>query len=549
MNKLLMMLMLLCVAAGLVAQIPPPWLWATRAGGSGQDGATAIVCDASGNIYVAGWFTGYIQLGDFFTDSGGDKEIFIAKLDAQGNYLWARRCGGILTDEVTDMAIDSAGNVYITGGFMDVMTAGPLGAVSEGQDDIFVAKLSSAGEWLWVTSAGGEKSDSGRCLTVAPNGHCFVAGVYQEKAFFAGHEITSEQVDRVFVAETDTDGNWILVTQGGSEEYGDWESLQDIAVDSDGNCYLAGYDDHDNWPVSEQPKTREVYDSFVAKISDGAWQWVTQANCETFDQAFGITVDSAGNLYVVGSFIGVADFSGTTLTSYGDQDIYLAKLSPAGNWIWAVQAGGTGWDCAYGVTLDPSGMLYVTGQMRGSVTFGPHLYPSGNIVGTVFVAKADLEGNWLWAARAVSWASATGTSVAADQTGRSFVCGSFTEGVDFGAVELNSSGSGDIFIAGLAAVPVPIDDPAAENTPDCTLVLSPNPALTGDLLQFNLSLPLGVGVELRIYNQRGQLVSSHSAGPGTSEFSLDSHGLKPGIYLCRLQSGKKTQVQKLVLMP
>ncbi len=546
MNKLLIVLLLSNGIAGVFGQNAPDWRWATNSGGSGLDAAYDMVCDPDGNTYVTGYYTGWIQFGDFYTDSGGDEEIFVVKLDPDGNYLWAQHAGGEYNDSPKDIAIDAAGNVYITGTFVNVATFGSLGVVSNGHSDIFIAKLSHSGEWLWVWGAGGEQGDTGTSITVNSEGHCFVAGSYYEEAYFGDHSIECDFMSDMFIAETNADGNWIWVQQAGGPHV---EACWDMVADDEGNCYLTGFISDDTDFGSTHMDTEGPYDSFVAKINDGDWIWAVQVASGQMDVAHGIDLDATGNLVVTGYFTGPADFGGTILTPAGECDIYLAKISPSGNWIWAAQAGGEDYDFAYDVVTDQWGNCYVTGQVYGWVDFGPNIHSYGSLCNALFVAKADPDGNWLWLRRTVSWDGSVGMSVAVDAAGRSYVCGALSGQEDFGDIILTSNGAGDVLIAGLAANPVPVDDPSLDGVPGCLLMPSPNPARMGDFLDFKLSLSADEAGTLQLFNSRGQLIFTRELPPGVNACGLDSHSLQPGIYLCRLRSGKKTQVSKLVLLP
>lgn len=135
----------LCLAlvlgvVGLVAQTPE-WQWTVRAGGTGDDYCWDITSDNQGNQYITGWFEGVASFGPYTLTSSGGRDIFAAKLDPDGNFLWAVSAGGASYDEGWDITVDEIGNTYLNGRFQETATFGPYTLTSSGETDIFVAKL------------------------------------------------------------------------------------------------------------------------------------------------------------------------------------------------------------------------------------------------------------------------------------------------------------------------------------------------------------------------------------------------------------------------
>jgi hypothetical protein len=124
----------------LIAETPPAFAWARSAGGTSNEVGEAIAVDAAGNVLVAGYFNGTLRLGAVNLVSGGLEDIFLAKYDPAGNLVWARRAGGVGYDEARGVAIDSSGNIYMTGLFQNTASFGAASVTSSGLSDIFVAK-------------------------------------------------------------------------------------------------------------------------------------------------------------------------------------------------------------------------------------------------------------------------------------------------------------------------------------------------------------------------------------------------------------------------
>ncbi|MEN6446019.1 MAG: SBBP repeat-containing protein [Candidatus Cloacimonas sp.] len=311
-------------------------------------------------------------------------DIFVAKLDSNGNWLWAKKVGGTSNDLGKSIAVDSNGNSYITGYFNGIATFGTATLTSSGGDDIFVAKLDSSGNWLWAKKAGGTGTDEGNGIAVDANGNSYVTG------YFGGRSATF--------------GNTILTSS-----------------------------------------SMFFFDIFIAKLdSKGNWLWAKKVGGENDKEVKCIAVDAKGNSYVTGNFEGSAIIGTTNLTSNGwAPDIFVAKLDRNGNWLWAKQAGGTSKDYGYSIVVDVKGNSYVTGSFDSSnITFGTITLTSSGY-GGIFVAKIDSNGNWLWAKQAEGKVC----SIAVDANGNSYITGNFGNSPTFGTTELKSSDGSDIFIS------------------------------------------------------------------------------------------------------
>jgi beta-propeller repeat-containing protein len=171
----------------------------------------------------------------------------------------------------------------------------------------------------------------------------------------------------------------------------------------------------------------------------------------------GIAVDIAGNSVVTGSFTGIATFGAgelnETMLTTGGRDIFVAKYSPDGSLFWAIQTSGTSVVDGFGIAVDATGSIVVTGSFRGKTTFGKGEQNETILTnGGMFVAKYTPDGFLVWAVQTEGTESGTGHSIAVDAAGNSVVTGSFYGNTAFGMGETNetvlkSAGSSDIFIA------------------------------------------------------------------------------------------------------
>jgi len=527
------------------------WLWAKQAGGTDYEYGNSIAIDSSGNSYVTGCFQGTASFGDTNLTSSGCADIFIAKLNSNGNWLWAHKAGGTSPDYGYGIATDSSGNSYVTGYFEGTASFGTITLTSSGYIDIFIAKLDSSGNWLWVKKAGGTNYDGGYGIAIDSSGNSYVTGYFQGSASFGTITLTSNSNSRdIFVAKLDSSGNWLWAKQAGgtSPDYS-----YGIAIDSSGNSYVTGY----FWGTASFGTTTLTssgdIDIFVAKLdSSGNWLWAKQAGGTSNDYGYGIAIDSLGNSYVTGYFEGTASFGTTTLTSNGGNDIFVAKLDSSGNWLWAHKAGGTSNDFGYGIATDSSGNSYVTGYFKGTASFGSTTLTSSGWY-DIFVAKLDSNGNWLGAKKAGGTDWDCGNGIATDSSGNSYVTGYFRGTASFGDINITSSGNRDIFVA-KAYIPYDSNDIVVVEETTGLGAIYPNPFNPVANIPYNLSEISNA--DFYIYNVKGQLVRHINVGPqhpGYYQISWNGKDANDkscgsGIYYFIMKAGKQTFQRKAVLM-
>jgi len=384
---------------------------------------------------------------------------------------WAKRAGGTSLDRAWGIVTDSAGNSYVTGELHGTATFGP-GEPSEtmltsaGSNDVFVAKYDSSGALVWARRAGGTGFDVGNGIATDAAGSSYVTGFVQGTATFGAGEANETTLTGggSFVAKYDSSGDVIWAKNAGGSASG-----LGIATDAGGNSYVTGWLQgavtFGAGEASETTLTSAAFqDVFVAKYdSNGALVWAKRAGGAGSEQGQGIVADSSGNSYVTGYFHGAATFGGgeaneTTLTSAGNNDIFVAKYDSSGALVWAKRAGGTVNDQGHGIATDSAGNSYVTGFFSGTATFGPGEASQTTLTSAggpdIFVAKYNPNGALVWAKRTGGSVNVAegGRDIATDGTGNSYVTGLFSGTATFGlgganATTLTSAGGADFFIA------------------------------------------------------------------------------------------------------
>ncbi len=387
------------------------FLWVKIFTGTSDQGIESIALDGDGNILMTGYFYGTADFdpGDQTSNlsSSGSADTFIVKLNSSGEFVWAKKLGGSEDDYGYSIATDTSGNVYTTGSFYGSVDfdpgSGSVSLTSVDQNDIYVSKLNSSGNFIWAKAFGGSSFD---------------------------------------------------------------ESLS-IAIDNQGNIVTSGYFfgtvDFNPGSGTSNLSSNGSMDFFISKLdSSGDFLWAKNMGGSSNDSSESMAVDENDNILVTGSFSGTADFDPgleeANLTSAGSLDIYISKYSSSGDFLWANRFGGSRNDYANGVSVHSNGDVYTTGVFTGTVDFDSgadtiNLVSAGNW--DVFILKTASTGDYLWAKGIGGSNEDYATSLALDSNGNVFTTGYFAGTVDFdpgtNTAELTSGGLDDVFILRLNA--------------------------------------------------------------------------------------------------
>lgn len=220
-----------------------PWNWAKQAGGVWEDSGEAICTDESGNVYTAGFFSGIAQFGDLSIQTSGGNDIYIAKMDNEGNYLWVKKAGGSSDDRAKGIAVDNDGNVIVVGSYLGNNATFGNFQISGG--GLFITKLDSDGEFLWVKTAVGTLNGNAHAVDVDPNGNIIVTGIFNGTVTFGDFTISGHETRHAtFITKLNSEGTYLWAKRIDEPEDG-WLIARgnSIKADPEGNCYITGYYD------------------------------------------------------------------------------------------------------------------------------------------------------------------------------------------------------------------------------------------------------------------------------------------------------------------
>jgi hypothetical protein len=484
--------------------IDPMLSYSTYLGGGGSDSGAGIAVDAAGNAYVTGQTssTDFPTTNPFQGTLGGSSDVFVAKLSSSGStLLYSTYLGGSSLDSGAGIAVDAAGNAYVTGqtSSTNFPTQNPFQGTSGGSGDAFVAKLDSSGSTLlYSTYLGGSKSDSGSGIAVDAAGNAYVTGVTSSSNFPTVNPVqpSLSGFSDAFVAKIDTtkSGSASLVYStylGGSDAEGGGA----VAVDSSGNAYVTGYTQSSNFPkvLPLQASfgggncldyyyhffSQPCPDAFLAKLNPAgsALMFSTYLGGNNDDRGAGISVDSSGNSYITGH-TSSGNFPTTTnpiqATLQGSGDAFVAKVNATGSTLlYSTYLGGSSDDQGNSIAVDSFGNAYVTGST--SSTDFPTVFPVQvlNSGSHAFVTKLNPPGSALvYSSYLGGNGFEAGAGVAVDANGNTYVTGNTTSSnyPTVNPLQTSLRGFTDAFVSKIAPVPGP-----AVATSPATLSFTPAP--------------------------------------------------------------------------
>ncbi|MEO7331851.1 MAG: hypothetical protein ABI193_24965 [Minicystis sp.] len=358
-------------------------LWAqhlaTNAGAGNHAVARGVAVGADGGIVVVGELAGHLDFaGATLKSASNSKDVLVAKLDKDGNQLWAKIFGDAQTQAALAVAIDGDENIYFTGavsGNIDFGGTDHKGAVN----DLFVVKLDKDGAHQWSGVFGDSVGQVGWSIAATPDGMVFLAGDLSGTLDLGGVMLTSTGGTDAFLARLDA-------TTGGAiwgKRFGDGhdQSAYAVAVDPAGNVAITGvfrgFVDFGGGALANADPGDLTRDLFVARFDQaGTPLWSHRYGDARDQDAEAVALDGAGNVVITGSFLGTLAFEGKTLVNADannlSTDLFVAKLgAAAGNVLWAQRFGDTAEQRGWGIAASANGNTGVTGSFKGTLEASP----------------------------------------------------------------------------------------------------------------------------------------------------------------------------------
>lgn len=478
--------------------------WVQQIGGANaNDAGFYIASDNNNNTYHITALSGAVTMapgpgsGDF--TALGMVDMLITKRNPQGDILWVNQLGGPSAIVQTwSLSVDATGNVYISGTYHGTVDFDSGVGSWELTTEIvtgFLLKLNASGNFLWVKSIGhavyphATDKDSGNNI--------YLTGTFTGTVDFdpgAGEfNMSAGNGTAYFILKVSANGNfqWAKKLVGSA----DYSFPGNIGVDGENNVYITGEFlgsiDLDPGPGSVIVSSGNYTSTFIVKVSPaGNYLWSQQltSSSPSATHVNAIDFDQDDNLYLTGRFDGTVDFAPgsaqytmTTQSAYSDMFVY--KVSPTGNLVWARQLETDHTGRSFSLEVDNCGGVYVMGHFFDTIDFdpGPGSYPANADQGSVFLLKLNQLGEFIYAIQLLDLIvyDELVTFMTVDNNQNIYITGQFIDNVDFdmgaGTHYLTSNGGNDSFLLKLSGANPPLFDPIP---PQCPGSPSPLPLVS-----------------------------------------------------------------------
>lgn len=434
-------------------QCKPQWARATQTQDQGITNIRDLAYSPDGTLVVIGSLLSTMHLGSKYIErpkGHSGWRAFVAKLSRLGKTQWLMLLDKDNSNELIRLAISRQGDIYITGSFTKSIQIGTVNLKTTQSRSPFVLKLTPQGKALWGVTAQTEGVGTG--LALSKQGFLAWSGTYKNQWLMGNMKLNSQ-------AQPDTKGN--LGTNGfltlfNPQKIAQWSvslpskdtsTFTQISLDSQNNIYATGSFQGSLYTGASTFQGKGKSDAFVAKYTpQGSLEWLRIIGGPDADSGQGITLDHNQNVYVSGSFSTRISLGSKTLTSVGQQDAFVTKLDPKGQYQWSHSFGGGKTDASSDLTIDTKNNLHVYGTYWRTITFGKQQIQALRS-SDAFLVTFSLLGE-VQRLRSLGGEYADfGSSIASSPQGEVAVGGKFTNSIKFGQKTIGGPGQVEGFIA------------------------------------------------------------------------------------------------------
>jgi len=420
-----------------------------RFGDGGQQSATSLAVDASSStIALTGSFTNQIDLGGGVLKSAGAEDLFVGALAADGVPLWSGRTGSDGPQVGTGVAFDKNGDVVLAASFVgEIRFGGDLR--KSNRPNAVIVRFDPSGKPRVDRQLGDGTSFVGvGGLALDPLGDAIVGGTFSDSVNLGGETLTSDNQSS-FIAKYDSQGRHVFSVGFG----GTYNWVNAVATDPTGAILAVGQGSG-TIELGDASFQSSNTSGFVAKLDPaGRPLWLGLLGITDYSDAKAVATSPTGDVVMVGRFSGTVTFGDTTVSSGGDEDAYVAKLSANGKPLWFRHFGEGGlYSMANSVAVGADGHVFFTGSYAGDIDFGGGPLPSANGFSRVYVVELDGDGNHVASRAATNTGMSPfsmGTAIALDPAGGVLLAGAFAGELALEGPTLTAQAGQDVFLVRL----------------------------------------------------------------------------------------------------
>lgn len=439
----------------------PNWRWLEQASGRSTNYPTGIATDALANVLLFGTYIDSITIGDTLLTGTTGHTMFLAKYDADGDFLWARSGIGFIFGE--DIAVDQAGNAYISGVFSGTATIGDSTFTSTSDERHgFVGKYTPEGQFLWARHFPGTARTQCSAIITDLSDRVIITGHFRETITIGDTTLNTIDDDDIFLASLNGSGQILWVNHFGG--VGNDQGIS-LSTDAAGNRFLTGY----FWneiTIGDSTFIGNGFDGFIAKFTqNGQFIWALQTDGPGSVIPFSIASDGSGRSLLTGRYNGSVTIGDTSFTASVGTDLFIACFSGDGLFLWAKSAGGGLSAQGMDVMFTSANTWLVGGFFLEAATFGDTTLISPSTTDRdLFLAEYSAEGERRWLQQLGGPGNESLIFFANGGNDHLLIAGDFQETTTFGSSQLTSTGDRDSFVGKLGVYSDDILDRALDLT-------------------------------------------------------------------------------------
>ena len=307
------------------------WQWAVgfdTLSESGNSLASGVAVAPNGDVIVTGTHTGLTDMGGIEVNAS-DSEVFLVRIDSSGNTLWARNAGGLGSETATDVIVDSTDKIWQLSYTRDTFTVDGLTHEAIGAVDMVLTGYNSNGAAISISAIKGGSSTeivAGFSMALDSSDTLYISGIFTGTANGPGFSMTSLGGQDIFVAKVSSSGSYVWAKSAGTTND---DSVEDIAAFANGDVFISG-SFATRMDIGDDSVISSGYnDAYVAHITgDGDWEWVESLGGSNYEYSFGIAASDQDKIAITGGFADTINKGSSTISSTSSLDLFVWELDP-----------------------------------------------------------------------------------------------------------------------------------------------------------------------------------------------------------------------------